>query len=72
MIFKKVRGVAIKAEFKESKKKTEEIERRKNSDMRPFAPWETVYLYADRKDGNWGRSGLGHLKLFVGWVLITK
>ena len=40
--------------------------------MRPFAPGETVYLYADRKDGNWGRSGLGHLKLFVGWVLITK
>ena len=32
--------------------------------MRPFAPGETVYLYAARKDGNWERSGLGHLKLF--------
>ena len=71
MIFKKVREVA-RQNLKKARKKTRGNITKKEFRYAPIRPEETVYLYADRKDGNWGRSGLGHLKLFVGWVLITK
>ena len=69
-IFKEVREVAM-LNLKKAKKNRENITK-KEFRHGAHSPQGRQYTYADRKDGNWGRSGLGHLKLFVGWVLITK
>ena len=66
-IFKEVREVA-RQNLKKAKKNRGNITKK---EFRPFAPGETVYL---RRPKGWklGSKWIGHLKLFVGWVLITK
>ena len=70
-IFKEVREVA-RQNLKKARKKTRRNITKKKFRHGTHSPQGRQYTYANRKDGNWGRSGLGHLKLFVGWVLITK
>ncbi len=70
-IFKEVREVA-RQNLEKARKKRRGNVTKKEFRHGAHSPQGRQYTYAGRKDGNWGRSGLGHLKLFVGWVLITK
>jgi hypothetical protein len=70
-IFKEVREVA-RQNLEKARKNRGNVTKKEFRHGAHSRQGKQQYTYADRKDGNWGQSGLGHLKLFVGWVLITK